>query len=129
MMMKKKKININGIGIDIIEIERLKKSFSRKGQAFLDKIFTDKEKKYCFKFKDYIPHFAARFAAKEAVAKAFGLGFGKDLTFLDIEIFNDIKGKPQINLSQRIKNKFKFENILISLSHSKEYAIAFCTIQ
>lgn len=129
--MKKdmKKININGIGTDIIEIERLKNSYSRKGNAFLDKIFTEKEKKYCFKFKDFIPHFAARFAAKEAVVKAFGLGFGKDITFKDIEIINDSNGKPEVNLSNSIKEKFNFSDILITLSHSEKYAIAFCLIK
>lgn len=127
--MMNKKINIKGIGTDIIEIDRLKQAYSRKKEAFLDKLFTDKEKKYCFKFKDFIPHFAARFAAKEAVVKAIGLGFGKYITFKDIEIINDLNGKPEVKLSSELKNRFEFTDISISISHSENYAIAFCLIQ
>lgn len=128
-MMSKRKINISGIGTDIIEIERLKSSYLRKGRAFLNRLFTDKEIKYCFKYKDFITHFAARFAAKEAVVKAFGVGFGKEITFKDIEIANESNGKPKVNLSKNVKNKFNCSNILISVSHSEKYAIAFCLIQ
>lgn len=127
--MKNQKININGIGTDIIEIERLRKAYSRKGQAFLNKIFTEKEKKYCLKFKDSIPHFAARFAAKEAVVKAIGVGFGKEITFKDIEVINDLNGKPEIKVSMNLQSKFDFSDILITISHSEKYAIAFCIIQ
>jgi len=128
-MMKNNKININGIGTDIIEIKRLRKIYLRKGNNFLNKIFTDKEKKYCLKYKDFIPHFAARFAGKEAVVKAFGVGFGKEITFKNIEILNDINGKPEVKISYNLINKFNYSDILISLSHSEKYAIAFCLIQ
>ncbi len=127
-MMKNQKINIKGIGTDIIEIDRLKKAYLRKGDFFLNKIFTDNEKKYCLKFKDFIPHFAARFAAKEAVVKALGMGFGKEITFKDIEIINDLNGKPEVKISYNLKNKFNFSDILLSISHSEKYAIAFCLI-
>ncbi|EKE20464.1 MAG: holo-[acyl-carrier-protein] synthase [uncultured bacterium] len=129
IMMSSRKTNISGIGTDIIEIERLRNSYLRKGQAFIDKLFTDDEKKYCLKYKDPIPHFAARFAAKEAVVKALGIGFGKEISFLDIEIVNESNGKPIVIVSENAKKNFNYTNILISISHSEKYATAFCLIQ
>ena len=67
---------------------------------------------------------AARFAAKEAVAKALGIGFGKKLSFLDVEIINDKSGKPTIKLSQTAQKNFDNPKILISMSHCKSYVMA-----
>ncbi|NGX44420.1 MAG: Holo-[acyl-carrier-protein] synthase [Candidatus Anoxychlamydiales bacterium] len=120
--------NIKGIGTDIIEIERLRLVIKRKGQPFLEKIFTAVERKYCIKFKDSTLHYAARFSAKEAIAKALGTGFGKDLSFLDIEITNDEKGKPLVNLSKAAEKRFNRPKILISISHTDTLAIAFVMI-
>ncbi|NGX55994.1 MAG: Holo-[acyl-carrier-protein] synthase [Candidatus Anoxychlamydiales bacterium] len=119
------KMNINGIGCDILEIKRFEDILSRKGNAFLDKIFTQNEIEYSKKYKDYIPHLAARFAAKEAIAKALGIGFGKNLSFLDIEVINNSEGKPEVFLSDKIKNSFNNPSIHLSISHSKDSAIAF----
>ncbi|NGX32844.1 MAG: Holo-[acyl-carrier-protein] synthase [Candidatus Anoxychlamydiales bacterium] len=120
--------NIKGIGTDIIEIERLRLVIKRKGAAFLEKIFTEVERKYCIKFKDSTIHYAARFSAKEAIAKALGTGFGKDLSFLDIEITNDEKGKPSGKLSKEAEKKFNKPEILLSISHTDTLAIAFVII-
>jgi holo-[acyl-carrier protein] synthase len=122
-------MNIKGIGTDIVEIKKLRLAYTRRGQTLLNKIFTDKEKKYCLKYKDPLPHFAARFAVKEAIVKAFGTGFGKDISFKDIEMLNNSNGEPKINLSKKLQKKFNNPNILISISHSESYAIAFCIIQ
>ena len=81
-----KLMNIKGVGIDIIEIERLTIAIKRKGQALIDKLLTEKEKKYCYRYKNPFPHVAARFAAKEAIVKSLGIGFGKDISFQDLEI-------------------------------------------
>lgn len=124
-----RKTNIKGIGTDIIEIERLRLAYTRRGNSLLDKLFSENEKKYCFKYKDPFPHFAARFAAKEAIVKAFGLGFGKEISFKDLEIINNTKGKPEVNLSSDVIQKYKDCEISISISHSEFYAIAFCIIQ
>jgi len=121
-------MNIKGIGTDIIEIERLRSVIKRKGVAFLEKIFTELERKYCIKFKDSTIHYAARFAVKEAIAKALGTGFGKNLSFLDIEIINDEKGKPIAKLSKEAEKKFDNPKILISISHTDTLAIAFVMI-
>ena len=130
MMMSMKKMemmNIKGIGTDIVEIDRFKEAIERKGKALLDRLFTEKEQKYCNKFKDPTIHLAARFAAKESVAKALGKGFGKTLSFLDIEIINDDTGKPNAYLSKKVLKELKNPEILISISHSKTHAIAFAT--
>lgn len=116
-----------GIGVDLIEIERFKESYQRQGQMLIDRIFTIDEQKYCNKFKNPFPHFAGRFAAKEAIVKALGTGFSSLVKFLDIEILNDEKGKPFINLSKKVMDEFNNPNILISISHSDTHAIAFST--
>lgn len=128
-MKNLQKMNIEGIGTDITEVERLQLAYKRRGQAFLNKLFSEKEKRYCLKYKNSIIHFAARFAAKEAIAKAFGIGFGKELSFKDIEILNNSNGKPQVKLSPILQKKLGDPDILISISHSEKYAIAFCMIQ
>ena len=125
--IKKMKMNIKGIGTDIIEIERIITAIKRRGDDLIDRLLTKKEKKYCSKYKNPYPHIAARFAAKEAIVKSLGIGFGKDISFQDIEIINDDLGKPIVELSENIKNKFNSPNILISVSHSDKYAIAFAT--
>lgn len=117
-------MSINGIGNDIIEIERVAHILDRYGAHFLDKLFTAKEQNYCLKYKDSIPHFAGRFAAKEAVVKAFGIGFGKQASWHDIEILNDAYGKPFVVLSEDLDLQFKSPKLLLSISHCKLYATA-----
>lgn len=112
--------NIEGIGNDIIEIARIKKSIERHGKSFLDRLFTEKEQAHCTQYKDAASHFAGRFAAKEAISKALGTGFGKELSWQEIEILNDEKGKPIVFLSKRLEEK----KILLSISHSESHAIA-----
>lgn len=113
-----------GIGTDIIAIARFAKSIDKYGQNFLDKLFTKEEQEYCNKFKDSTERYAARFSAKEAVVKALGCGFGKEIAFLDINITKDELGKPHIKLSTSAKKQFNSPHISISLSHCKEYATA-----
>lgn len=120
-------------GVDIVEIDRIKASFEKLGDTFRDRIFTRNEVEYCesrkaVKYKSY----AARFAAKEAVSKAFGTGMGDRIGFKDIEIRNDEKGKPYVNLLGKARELFDEMNgveISISMSHSDNYAVAFVVIQ
>lgn len=112
---------MKGLGHDIIEIDRIKKAIN---ENFLKKIFSKKEIEYCLKFKYSEIHFAGRFAAKEAIVKALGVGFGKKISFLDIEILNNKNGKPHVKLSKKINLSFKNPNILLSISHSKKIASA-----
>src|SRR3990167_8633068 len=97
--------NILGLGNDIIEIDRIRQSIERYGGHFLDRLFTQTEQAHCLKFKDSAPHFAGRFAAKEAVAKALGKGFGADLAWHDFEVIGDEHGKPEIHFSENAKKR------------------------
>lgn len=107
---------MKGHGVDIVEIKRLERAVERWGDLFLERVFTGKEIAYSKKKHFPFQHLAARFAAKEAVFKA--LGTRPALNFKDIEITNDQHGRPCCS----IKNKL--ENILLSISHTHEYAIA-----
>jgi len=111
-----------GIGIDIIEIDRIRDSIERFGDRFLNKIYTQKEIDYCLKKKYKYQHLAARFAAKEAVYKALATGWDKDVSWQNIEISNEPNGMPIVTLQGKLK-KFLSEgkNLKISMSHSRDY--------
>jgi holo-[acyl-carrier protein] synthase len=109
------------IGIDIVEIERIKSSHEKFGKLFLDKIFTAKEQAYCDTYKYPFERYAGRFAAKEAVAKLIEKG-PKDF-WLDIEILSNDNGAPAVHLSQRLKAIFPHA-ISLSISHERNYAVA-----
>jgi holo-[acyl-carrier protein] synthase len=114
---------MHAIGIDIIEIARLKAAIARQGEDFLKRIYTDSEIKL-YRWK--LPSLAARFAAKEAVIKALGKPTA-GAKLKDIEILADDRGKPLVNLYGEAQNQAKalgLDKIAVSLSHSKEYAIA-----
>lgn len=97
---------IFGIGTDIIEISRVAKSIQHLGQHFLDRLFTFKEQEYCLKYKASERHFAGRFAAKEAIAKALGTGLNEKVSWLDIEILNGDTGAPIVILSDKVMAHF-----------------------
>jgi holo-[acyl-carrier protein] synthase len=120
---------VEGIGNDLIEIVRIRKSIERHGQHFLDRIFTRREQDYCYRFQDPIPHFAGRFAAKEAVAKAFGTGIGADIFWHEIEIVNDEQGKPIVFLSEDVLKRFNHPQVLLSISHGTEIAMAVAIVK
>ena len=116
-------------GTDIIEISRVKDSIDGIGDVFLKKIFTEKEIAYCESHgKQKYQHYAARFAAKEAVFKAVSemLSNKYELTWTDYEVINASDGRPYIKLPEKYLQYI--ENIDVSLSHCKEYATANVTI-
>ncbi|MBU6384212.1 MAG: holo-ACP synthase [Verrucomicrobia bacterium] len=113
---------IKGLGIDLIEVERIRQSIERHGQAFLDRLFSHNEQSYCLKFKDAAPHFAGRFAAKEAIAKALGTGFGKELSWLDIEVLDNENGKPVVGFSDEAQKRFHAPQVMVSISHTHTHA-------
>jgi len=113
-----------GLGSDIIEISRMRTSIERHGLHFLNRLFSKKEQDYCYKFQDPAPHFAGKFAAKEAIAKALGTGFGSDLAWHDVEVLNDERGKPSVFFSEVAKARFHNPKIKVSVSHCTSYAMA-----
>lgn len=115
---------MRGLGNDIIEIKRLGDAIQRHGQRFLDELFTPQEQTYCLKHAQAARHFAGRFAAKEAIAKALGVGISAGLNWLDMEILNDSQGKPILHCSERLNQLFGSPTIHLSISHCKEYATA-----
>ena len=125
-------MNIIGNGVDIVDNTRIKNAI--KNKFFVSRIFTVNEIKKSKNLNNKANYFAKRFAAKEAFVKALGEGFRNNINFRDIDVTNDKKGKPIINISTNIKkflkkkfnlNKFK---ILLSLSDEKKYSIAYVII-
>jgi len=104
-------VNIEGIGVDIVSIKRIEEMIEKYGERFLNRIFTKREINYALRNKNSIENFAGRFAAKEAVIKATK----RNLSMKEIEILNGKNGEPFVAGK---------ENILISISHEKKYAVA-----
>ena len=125
-------MNIIGNGVDIVNNLRIKNSI--KNKDFINRVFTLNEINNSKKLTNKINYFAKRFAAKEAFVKALGEGFRNNINFNDIEITNDNKGKPTINISNNVKKflKKKFKSskyqIFLSLSDEKKYSIAYVII-
>ena len=113
-------------GTDIIEIERVKRAIGNSQGDFLDRVFTEREIKYCDGKKQVkYQHFAGRFASKEAIFKTIASAFEDKylLSWKDIEIINDKTGKPYVNF---LENKpIELDSIDISISHCKDYAVAY----
>ncbi|MDB6078855.1 MAG: acpS [Akkermansiaceae bacterium] len=120
-------MRIFGIGIDVVEVERIGSSMAEFGDRFAARVFTDSERAYCDSQRRPEIHYAARFAAKEAIAKAFGTGIGKELGWLDMEIIRKESGEPSLVLSGAGKAFAELSGISevkISLSHARHYAAA-----
>jgi len=111
-----------GIGIDIIEIDRIKKSVDKYGNLFLNKIYTETEINYSLSKKNKYQHLAARFAAKEAIYKALSSDTDYIYSWQDIEIYNESNGLPNVLLSGPLKDYLGTDKELkISMSHSENY--------
>lgn len=120
---------ILGIGTDIIEVDRIKKVFEKRGEKFLQKIFTAEELEYSRGFKNSYQHLAARFSSKEAYYKSVGEGI---LIFNEIEVKNEITGKPYIVVHGKTREKWESlgkPNIHLSLSHTDLAATAFVVLE
>lgn len=118
---------MKAVGVDMVENQRIEVLIQKRGERFLHRVFTPQEIRYC---QGRVPSLAARWAAKEAMGKAFGSGIG-DMAFQEIEIVCDERGKPSIVLhgeAERIARRLGFEKIEVSLSHTEAYAIAFVVV-
>lgn len=120
-----------GIGTDIIEVERVEEMLAR-GKEYLETIFTRAESDYCEARARRAQHYAARFAAKEAVLKALGTGWRDGLAFADIEIRNDALGQPQVIPHGKVKEFLDHHRITrtaISMTHAGGLAIAVAILE
>ncbi|HVU28342.1 MAG TPA: holo-ACP synthase [Verrucomicrobiae bacterium] len=118
---------ILGIGIDIIEVERIRASLEKFGERFGQRILLPDEMAYCLAHKDPTPFVAARFAAKEAISKAFGTGICAQLGWQDMEIRKKESGEPFVVLHGKGKELFAArgaKKLHVSLSHTMNYALA-----
>jgi len=122
---------IKGIGVDMVEIGRVKKLIEQD-RGFAERIFTPREIAYCEGKFSRAQHYAARFTAKEAFFKALGTGFRDGMSWQDVEVENDSLGKPQLRLTAVALERFKKRKLsraFLSLSHTREMAAALVVIE
>jgi holo-[acyl-carrier protein] synthase len=121
--------NIAGIGVDVIDVPRMKEVLEKQGDHFYKKIFSDMEVTYCRTRKRPYMHFAARFAAKEAVAKAMRTGWSGSFRWKDISVVNDSSGAPHILLTGEVAKALEKCNVHLSLSHTDNTVVAFAVLE
>lgn len=120
-------MSIFGIGVDVVEVERIAALVEKNREVFVKRLFTAGERLYCDAQKYPALHYAARFAAKEAISKAFGTGIGKDVGWLEMEIFRSETGAPKVRLTGNTADfaaRHGISEVSISLSHERNYAVA-----
>jgi holo-[acyl-carrier protein] synthase len=120
---------VRGIGIDIIEIHRIRKSVESIGNRFLEKVFTASEITYCDAKAHRYQHYAARFAAKEAMSKALSLGWTGEFRWKDVEISNDVSGQPHVTLHGMLRARLAGATVMLSMSHSESHVVAMVMIE
>jgi holo-[acyl-carrier protein] synthase len=120
-------MRIIGIGVDLVDCNRIQNSIDRFGERFLKRVFTEGEIAYSNSMKFPARHLAARFAAKEALSKAFGTGIGKAMGWRDLDVRKKESGEPYVVLSggaERMANEQEVGRVWVSLSHTDESAMA-----
>jgi holo-[acyl-carrier protein] synthase len=119
--------HVLGLGCDLCDVARVRGVWERQGERFLDYTYTAAEKDYCLRMRDPAPFLAARFAAKEAVAKAFGTGIGAEIGWKSIEVVHDERGAPQVRLDaqgEALLVARGASGVLLTLSHTDTAAMA-----
>jgi holo-[acyl-carrier protein] synthase len=120
---------ITGIGIDILEIARLQRTIDTAGRHFLEKIFTPSEIAYCEAKAHPAQHFAARFAAKEALSKALATGWSGTFRWKDVEVVNDPSGRPRLIPHGPLGDALGDATVHVSLSHSDSQVVAVVVLE
>ena len=121
-------MEIVGVGTDIVECLRIGRMIEQHGELFLCRVFTEREIRYCQARKRTTEHFAGRWAAKEAILKALGVGWRRGLTWTDVEVRNDGGGRPQVLLcgaAKEIAVNRRVGDVLLSIAHCRAYAVAY----
>ncbi len=116
-----------GLGADLVEVERIRGVLERQGARFLERVFTEEERAYCAAMKHPHKHYAARFAAKEAVSKAFTTGIGAELGWRSVSIHHGARHEPLVRLDaqgEALLRRVGGTRVLISLSHTDAHAMA-----
>ena len=125
-------MSVLGIGVDLVENARIEHSLERFGERFLHRVFTAGEIEYSQSMKFPARHLAARFAAKEAVSKAFGTGVGKSMGWKDIDVRRKESGEPYVVLeggAKKLAEERKVSKVLITLSHTEHHAMAMIVLE
>ncbi|MFL6584464.1 MAG: holo-ACP synthase [Chthoniobacterales bacterium] len=125
-------MSVIGIGVDLVEVSRIQHSLDRFGERFLRRVFTEGEVAYCKSMAYPARHFAARFAAKEAVSKAFGTGIGKSMGWHDIDVHRKESGEPFLVLgggAKQLADERGIGRALITLSHTDNHAMAMIVLE
>lgn len=123
---------ILGTGLDIIEVSRIKSSYEKFGERFLQRLLCPSEIAYCLAYKEPTPFIAARFAAKEAISKAFGTGIGSELSWQDMEVGRRPTGEPFVILHEKgllLLQQRRAKVIHLSMSHTAKYATAVAILE
>ncbi len=118
---------IVGLGTDIIETVRIGRMIERHGEHFLQRVYTEDEVKYCQRRKEYLQHYAGRWAAKEAVMKTLGTGWARGVGWRDIEVQSQAGGQPLLVVhggAKEIAEQLGITRVLITISHCRAYATA-----
>lgn len=121
-----------GVGLDFVDVPRLAEVIERQGEVFLRRVFSEGERTYCEAKREPAIFYAARFAAKEAISKAFGTGIGAEIGWLDIEIFHLASGAPAVRLlgkGAELARQRGVREVLISLTHTSLMAGASVVLQ
>lgn len=121
-------MEIVGIGTDIVECLRVGKMIEQHGELFLNRVFTEREIRYCQRRKHAIEHFSGRWAAKEAILKAIGTGWAKGICWTDLEVRNRQDGRPEVRVRGGARDAALLRGIgeiLVSISHCRTYATAY----
>ncbi|MBM4162749.1 MAG: holo-[acyl-carrier-protein] synthase [Ignavibacteria bacterium] len=120
---------IQGIGVDVVDVKRMKMALDAWGPPLIKKMFTDTEVAYCNSAKKPHEHFAARFAAKEAVSKAMETGWSGKFRWRDVEVVNEPSGAPKIILHDFVAGQLSQCRVHLSLSHTENTVVAFVIIE
>ncbi|HWZ99339.1 MAG TPA: holo-ACP synthase [Candidatus Dormibacteraeota bacterium] len=118
---------IVGLGVDITEVDRVRGAIERQGERLLKRVYTEKERAYCEKFKNKYERYAGRFAVKEATMKALGTGWSRGVRWVDIEVVREMSGKPTLELygeAKKIAAKLGVKHIAVTITHTASQALA-----
>ena len=118
---------IVGTGVDIVEVDRIQGAIERHGEVFLRRVYTEREREYCERFKNKYERYAGRFAAKEAAMKALGTGWRRGVRWVDLEVVRETSGRPTLAIkgeAAKIAAQLGVKSVALSITHTEAQALA-----